>query len=495
VVNQTKQTHCPLCGARFSRDFYSPEPPFQSQSDDEVTHDTSNHTAPHPNGRRHRGNTRSNGDSVPPPPRATRAFSLPFEGMRRRHRRDARMTTASTPTRHDTSSSSSRSRTQRTTSNNDDSKRRSSSSRSNRRRRSRPDDDHDQRHRRTVSATTGQLDLDNDSGNEISNDDNNIDDNDNDNQLDTRDDESIGDTPDQDSVNGNDDGDGDSIDNDSINDDVRATSSVMSPVDVPLDSPFICEAATSYGMRGGTTGNGNTPLLLTAPDPPYVASNYFALIATAVSPISPTNASSSSRRRHRRDRSRSTERPSTTFAPLTDIAPATIILGDGPANASSPIPDGSSQSTSPSPPSSSSSTSLPEYAFITGYYKRFFQESHKLGSGGYGGVWLTHHTLDGVELGTYAVKKIPVGDSRPWLLRVLMEVRSLERVHHPNVVDYKHAWLEHFRPSDFGPEVCCSSSLPPMIPNKLQMPILLYLFGLYRCHVCLCSWNMLIVVH
>lgn len=55
----------------------------------------------------------------------------------------------------------------------------------------------------------------------------------------------------------------------------------------------------------------------------------------------------------------------------------------------------------------------------------------------------------------FSVKKIPVGSSRSWLVRVLEEVRALERLHHPNIIDYKHSWLESFRPSDFGPEVPC----------------------------------------
>ena len=37
--------------------------------------------------------------------------------------------------------------------------------------------------------------------------------------------------------------------------------------------------------------------------------------------------------------------------------------------------------------------------FVQGYYARFFHEGRKIGAGGFGGVWLTHHALDGVELG------------------------------------------------------------------------------------------------
>lgn len=49
-------------------------------------------------------------------------------------------------------------------------------------------------------------------------------------------------------------------------------------------------------------------------------------------------------------------------------------------------------------------------SFNSGYYSKFFREECKLGSGGVGGVYLTHHVLDDVMLGTYAVKKIPVGN-------------------------------------------------------------------------------------
>src|SRR4051812_21290292 len=50
---------------------------------------------------------------------------------------------------------------------------------------------------------------------------------------------------------------------------------------------------------------------------------------------------------------------------------------------------------------------LKRSAFNSGYYARFFREERKLGAGGVGGVYLTHHVLAHVRLGTYAVKKIP----------------------------------------------------------------------------------------
>jgi hypothetical protein len=95
-------------------------------------------------------------------------------------------------------------------------------------------------------------------------------------------------------------------------------------------------------------------------------------------------------------------------------------------------------------------------SFNSGYYARFFVEERKLGSGGVGSVYLTHHVLDGVALGTYAVKKIPVGNSRPWLVQALKEVRALEGLHHRHIIAYKHSWLEErYKPSDFGPSVPC----------------------------------------
>jgi hypothetical protein len=45
----------------------------------------------------------------------------------------------------------------------------------------------------------------------------------------------------------------------------------------------------------------------------------------------------------------------------------------------------------------------------SGYYERFFARERLLGRGSYGSVFVTHHMLDGVLLGTYAVKKVPVG--------------------------------------------------------------------------------------
>ncbi|KAF9388332.1 hypothetical protein CPC16_006561 [Podila verticillata] len=94
-------------------------------------------------------------------------------------------------------------------------------------------------------------------------------------------------------------------------------------------------------------------------------------------------------------------------------------------------------------------------ALNQGYYERFFVEQKKLGRGYRGSVFLCQHILDGIHLGEYAIKKVAVGDNHDWLVQMLREVHLLERLHHPNIVSYKHAWLENHQLHKFGPEVTC----------------------------------------
>lgn len=89
----------------------------------------------------------------------------------------------------------------------------------------------------------------------------------------------------------------------------------------------------------------------------------------------------------------------------------------------------------------------------TGYYARFFTETRQLGAGSWGSVFLCRHVLDDLTLGDYAVKKVPVGDNKAWLRDMIREVKTFERLHHPNVVEYKHSWLELSRSSAFCPLV------------------------------------------
>jgi serine/threonine protein kinase len=94
-------------------------------------------------------------------------------------------------------------------------------------------------------------------------------------------------------------------------------------------------------------------------------------------------------------------------------------------------------------------------SFITGYYQKFFIEVKKLGTGSFGSVFLCKHVLNNIDLGTYAIKKIVLSDNMDWQKRVFREVRLLERVHHPNIIAYRHTWLENAKIADFGPTCPC----------------------------------------
>ncbi|KAF9255094.1 kinase-like protein [Marasmius fiardii PR-910] len=98
-------------------------------------------------------------------------------------------------------------------------------------------------------------------------------------------------------------------------------------------------------------------------------------------------------------------------------------------------------------------SAFPPGAMAEGYFKAFFQEECRLGMGANGSVYLCQHMLDGNPLGHFAVKKVAVGNSHSYLLNILREVRLLERLHHPNIITYHHAWLESCQFSAFGPKV------------------------------------------
>eukprot|EP01054_Gregarina_sp_Poly1_P004865 Gregarina_sp_Poly_1__4864@NODE_258_length_10499_cov_54_071223_g225_i0_p3_GENE_NODE_258_length_10499_cov_54_071223_g225_i0NODE_258_length_10499_cov_54_071223_g225_i0_p3_ORF_typecomplete_len394_score63_29Pkinase/PF00069_25/3_5e26Pkinase_Tyr/PF07714_17/1_4e17Pkinase_fungal/PF17667_1/0_014Kdo/PF06293_14/0_055MAP65_ASE1/PF03999_12/0_079_NODE_258_length_10499_cov_54_071223_g225_i052886469 len=103
--------------------------------------------------------------------------------------------------------------------------------------------------------------------------------------------------------------------------------------------------------------------------------------------------------------------------------------------------------------SSTSSSDIPAGLLVNGYYDQFFVEEKKLGSGSFGQVYLCRHMLDDLFVGFYAVKKIPVGDSKAWLRKMLREVRIRENLHHQNIVAYKHSWLEMHKSGPFCPAI------------------------------------------
>ncbi len=66
---------------------------------------------------------------------------------------------------------------------------------------------------------------------------------------------------------------------------------------------------------------------------------------------------------------------------------------------------------------------------------------------------LVRHEIDGCALGHFACKRVPVGDDHAWLEKVLVEVELLAKLSHPNLVSYRHVWLEDARLHRFGPSV------------------------------------------
>lgn len=95
-------------------------------------------------------------------------------------------------------------------------------------------------------------------------------------------------------------------------------------------------------------------------------------------------------------------------------------------------------------------------AFSPNYFQKFFTVEKELGKGGKGVVLLVRHELDGVFLGHFACKRVPVGDDHEWLEKVLIEVQLLQQLSHPNLVSYRHVWLEDFKLNRFGPSVPCA---------------------------------------
>ncbi|KAF2430488.1 kinase-like protein [Tothia fuscella] len=107
-------------------------------------------------------------------------------------------------------------------------------------------------------------------------------------------------------------------------------------------------------------------------------------------------------------------------------------------------------------------------------YRREFNEIGCIGKGGYGKVYHVKHKLDGAD---YAIKKITLSSARvrrieergqDELDRLLMEVRTLARFDHPNIVRYYGGWLEYTMPAASGP---AASSDEPQLTLHIQMSL------------------------
>ncbi|KAI9794240.1 MAG: putative serine/threonine-protein kinase iks1 [Peltula sp. TS41687] len=144
------------------------------------------------------------------------------------------------------------------------------------------------------------------------------------------------------------------------------------------------------------------------------------------------------------------------FRMLRDApSPASLLNGDHEGFVASSAPEAEFVS-AVVPPSSPSPQGISSAAFSPDYFTRFFVEEGELGRGGKGVVLLVKHMLDGVFLGHFACKRVPVGDDHEWLEKVLVEVQLLQHLSHQNLVSYRHVWLEDVQLTKFGPSVPCA---------------------------------------
>ncbi|KAK5992979.1 putative serine/threonine-protein kinase iksA [Cladobotryum mycophilum] len=132
-------------------------------------------------------------------------------------------------------------------------------------------------------------------------------------------------------------------------------------------------------------------------------------------------------------------------------------LANGISESDQSAVDGDAEFISSTPDISQSEGSrIKRDAFTPNYFKTFFVEERILGRGGKGVVLLVRHEIDGCHLGHFACKRVPVGDDHSWLEKVLVEVELLAKLSHPNLVSYRHVWLEDARLTMFGPAVPCA---------------------------------------
>ncbi|OCT46735.1 putative protein kinase [Cladophialophora carrionii] len=169
--------------------------------------------------------------------------------------------------------------------------------------------------------------------------------------------------------------------------------------------------------------------------PSFITQGYFDMLARSLPGSNETSAPPSPRRRIAQPvRSR--------LHPLSAATTGT------------PPPNAEFIASAPVPPSQAHGIS--ETAFSPNYFEKFFVEERELGRGGKGVVLLVKHVLDGVTLGRFACKRVPIGDDHGWLEKVLVEVQLLQTLSHQNLVSYRHVWLEDCQISKFGPSVPCA---------------------------------------
>lgn len=168
--------------------------------------------------------------------------------------------------------------------------------------------------------------------------------------------------------------------------------------------------------------------------PSFITHDYFEMLARSLPGSSETSAPSSPRRQM--------------------VQPVRSRIHASTPVTTTPPPNAEFVASVPAAPTQAHGIS--ETAFSPNYFERFFVEERELGRGGRGVVLLVKHVLDGVNLGYFACKRVPIGDDHAWLEKVLIEVQLLQGLSHQNLVSYRHVWLEDYQISTFGPSVPCA---------------------------------------
>lgn len=202
-------------------------------------------------------------------------------------------------------------------------------------------------------------------------------------------------------------------------------------------------ARSASPERSYASGNNNHHSYESGPES-YLNPDYFRMLQAGTQASVPTTESSSPVRKH--------------FRPALGGTRGRSFVSDAVDFEDEPLPSHANAdfvSSTPEIPQTEGNK-IRKQAFSPGYFKTFFKEERTLGKGGKGVVLLVRHQLDDCDLGYYACKRVPVGDDHEWLEKVLVEVGLLNKLSHPNLVSYRHVWLESARTSRFGPEIPCA---------------------------------------
>lgn len=82
-------------------------------------------------------------------------------------------------------------------------------------------------------------------------------------------------------------------------------------------------------------------------------------------------------------------------------------------------------------------------------YKHDFEQIEMLGEGGFGAVYKVRNKLDG---NFYAIKKVTIhySENKETVRKILLEVKTLSKLYHPNIVRYYQAWVEEAEEGDIS---------------------------------------------